>query len=177
MNPLLTSICMSTHHFMPILHLVDWVPKTIIDLMEDHTSMQYFICLGKENILDIWGNHTQQWCGMGNELNVHHLFHFIQEFLCYNIHVHIKSYVCGGLQVWWPYVHIWLFSNINGQGAILCHQPTHINNPWVFYAICFGFLIIKLIIIKVQVCRVHKHCFKTTTINSIPSFKIMNNHF
>ncbi len=157
MNLLFTNISMSLHRLMPILHLVHWITKSIIDTMKYHAGMHDFIHLGEANTSYICCNNTQQWCGVVYELNPTFL-DFIDDFLHYVTHLNMCFFHGGGWT--WRLVVIFLFFHIGGI-IIRFHKFTHINNPWFFRVIFIGLFIIKFIVINVQISRVHKHGSKT----------------
>jgi hypothetical protein len=79
---------------MPILHLVQWITKSIIDAMKYHVEMHDFIHLTKMNTLYICYNNMQQWCGVVYELNPT-FFDFIDNFLHFVTHSN-KRFLHGG---------------------------------------------------------------------------------
>ncbi len=142
MSLLLTNIFMFWHCLMPILHLVHWVTKSIIDAMKYHAKMHDFICIGKANTSYICCNNMQQWCGVVYELEPT-FFYFIDDFLHYVTHLS-KRFLCECGWIW-RLIVIFFFFPIGG-GIIWCHKLTHINNPWFFKVIFINLFIIRFIV-------------------------------
>ncbi len=171
MSPLLTYISIFKHSFMPILHLVHWNTKIVIDVMkyQDRSWMHDVICLGEVNTTYICCNNTiMMWCGLWIEP------HFVSLhwwFLAYVTHSS-KHFLHGG---GWFEGWLWSFFFFDIRGGIIrCHKPTHINNPWLLWTIFIDLFIIRFIIKNVQIGRVCKYGGKTSTIRSIPCPTILN---